>query len=39
MADFQGIIVIHKEKGFTSHDVSQASGNSPYEKNRAHRYS
>ena len=21
MADFQGIIVIHKEKGFTSHDV------------------
>lgn len=21
MAEFQGIIVIHKEKGFTSHDV------------------
>ena len=39
MADFQGIIVIHKEKGFTSHDVvSQASGNSPYEKNRTYRY-
>ena len=38
MADFQGIIVIHKEKGFTSHDVvAKLRGNSSYEKNRAHR--
>ena len=37
MADFQGIIVIHKEKGFTSHDVvAKLRGNSPYEKKIGH---
>ena len=35
-----GVIVIRKEKGFTSHDVvAKTSGNPSYEENRTYRNS
>lgn len=40
MAEFQGIIVIHKEKGFTSHDVvAKLRGILHMEEDRPYRHS